>query len=356
MEEVLEKLERDFEQLERQLSNPEVLANMDQYRELAQRHAGLQEKVEQARAYRALQQEVTDLEELLKDPSTEDDFRELAATELEQAREKARAAREKLLLLLLPKDPATERNAIVEIRAGTGGEEAALFAGDLFRMYTRLAERRGWQWELISANETGIGGYKEVIFGVSAPGAYGVLQHESGVHRVQRVPKTESSGRIHTSAATVAILPEAEEVDVEIRPDDLEWSTMRAAGAGGQHMQKNETAVRVVHKPTGLVVSCQDERSQHQNREKALRVLRSRILEMERERQESEIAKTRKAQVKSGDRSDKIRTYNFPQDRVTDHRINLTLHNLPAILDGELDELLEALELHYQQERLAAGE
>jgi peptide chain release factor 1 len=352
LHDVFERMATDLEALEQALSDPALLADRDRYREVAQKHSDLKGKVEAYRSYQALAAEQQDLEEMLADEATEADLRELAEAELEPLRERVARVAEALMLKLLPKDPDEDRNAILEIRAGTGGEEAALFAGDLVRMYTRLAERRGWKWELLDANETGIGGYKEIVLGVSGKGAFGALRHESGVHRVQRVPKTESSGRIHTSAATVAVLPEAQEVDVHIAPDDLEIRSARASGPGGQHMQKNDTAVRLVHKPTGIVVTCQDQRSQHQNKEQALRILRSRLLEMEREKQHKEISDARREQVKSGDRSDKIRTYNFPQDRVTDHRINVTMHNLAMFLDGDANELLEALERHFQQERL----
>jgi peptide chain release factor 1 len=358
MKDVLDRLESDFEAVERQLSDPALLADMDRYREATQRHAELREKVEAHRAHQELLAEQRDLEELAQDDQAEGELRELAETELAEVRERAARAEEELMLKLLPKDPDADRNAIVEIRSGTGGDEAALFADDLFRMYTRLAERKGWKWELLDAHETGIGGYNKIVFGLSGQGAYGTLRQERGVHRVQRVPKTESSGRIHTSAATVAVLPEAEEVDVHIDPGDLDMRSTRASGPGGQHMQKNETAVRVLHKPTGIVVTCQDQRSQHQNKEQALRILRSRLLDLERAKQQEEISAARREQVKSGDRSDKIRTYNFPQDRVTDHRINLTLHNLSGVLDGELDELFEGLEREDQQRRMqeASGE
>jgi peptide chain release factor 1 len=284
----------------------------------------------------------------------EKELREFLSAELAAAEERAARLHARLLQELAPADPLDRRNAIVEIRAGTGGEEAALFARDLFDMYVGLAERRGWQVSVLDESPSDMGGYKEVIFQVQGRGAYGTLRLESGVHRVQRVPVTESQGRIHTSAAAVTVLPEVEDVEVELNPADLRIEAFRAGGPGGQHMQKNETAVRVTHLPTGISVTCSEARSQHQNREKALRLLRARLYDLERQRQEEALARQRKEQVRTGDRSEKIRTYNFPQDRITDHRINLTLHGLAARMAGDIEELLEALQKWRQQERLRA--
>jgi len=281
-----------------------------------------------------------------KDP----ELRNLAKEELEQIRFQLGEKEKELKELLVPRDPRDDKNVIMEIRAGTGGEEAALFAADLFRMYTRYAEGKGWKVEVMDANETELGGFKEIIFSVSGPGAYGDLRYESGVHRVQRVPVTEAGGRIHTSAVTVAVLPEAEETEVEIRPEDLRIDVFRASGAGGQHVNKTESAVRITHLPTGMVVTCQDEKSQHKNKARALRVLRARLYEMEEQKRLQEESAIRRSMVGSGDRSERIRTYNFPQNRITDHRINLTLYKLDSVLEGELGEIIEALKLTEREE------
>ena len=282
----------------------------------------------------------------------DDELKEIAKEDLPSTEEKLQKCEEKLKVLLIPKNPNDDKNIIVEIRAGTGGDEAALFVADLFRMYSRFAERSNWQFKVMNANSTGIGGFKEIVFSVIGKGAYGKMKYESGVHRVQRVPKTEASGRVHTSAATVAVLPEAEEADIEIRSEDLKIDTYRASGAGGQHVNKTESAIRITHLPTGLVVTCQDESSQHKNRAAALKVLRSRILAAEEERIASERAHERKSLVSTGDRSAKIRTYNFPQGRITDHRINFTAYHLEAMLDGDILEMIDQLRIAEQQESL----
>jgi peptide chain release factor 1 len=352
-----EKMAAELDELNQQLSDPQVIADQNLFRDLSRRHAELSPAIELWHEFQAAEGDREEAQTLLAE-AEDDDMREFLEAERDDAAAKAEGLQDRLLRELLPKDPRADNNAVVEIRAGTGGEEAALFAGDLFGMYSSLAERKGWKVQVVGENESDMGGYKEVVFLVEGRGAYGIMEHESGVHRVQRVPKTESQGRIHTSAATVAVLPEAEAVDVELRPDDLKIESFRAGGPGGQHMQKNDTAVRITHLPTAMSVVSSSQRSQHQNREQALRLLRSRLLEMEIEKQHAEEAASRREQVKSGDRSEKIRTYNWPQDRLTDHRIGLTIHNLPAIMDGELDEVIDALRENNDAERLRelAGE
>jgi peptide chain release factor 1 len=347
----LENLERQYLDLENRLADPEVLRQQEEYLRLSREHAELTPLVQAFRRYRQLQKELADSQSLLKEESDEE-LKALAREEIQTLREQMQAVEEELRLLLLPKDPNDEKNVILEIRAGTGGEEACLFAADLFRMYSRLAERRGWKLEVLSHSPTGLGGFKEIIAAISGDRVYSQLKFESGTHRVQRVPETESQGRIHTSAVTVAILPEAEEVDVQINPEELRIDVFRSSGPGGQSVNTTDSAVRITHLPTGLVVTCQDEKSQHKNKAKALKVLRARLVDAKMQEQQAQIARERKSQVGSGDRSERIRTYNFPQGRLTDHRIGLTLYRLADILEGDLDELLQALITHYRTEAL----
>ena len=347
----LHAVEEKYRELESLISDPAVLADMPKWQKLSREHAQLAPVVEKYREYKKVREGLAEAKAIFDD-NPDADMRRLAEDEIAELRPRLEALERELPILLLPKNPNDAKNVIVEIRGGVGGEEAALFAGDLFRMYARYAERRGWRVDVIDKNATEIGGFKEISFSVDGAGAYSFLKYESGTHRVQRVPVTESSGRIHTSAVTVAVLPEAEEVEVEIAPADLRIDTYCASGAGGQYVNRTETAIRITHLPTGIVVQCQDEKSQLKNKEKAMRVLRARILEAAREEQAATVAADRKSQVGSGDRSERIRTYNFPQGRVTDHRIGLTLHKLAAVLDGDLDELLAALITADQAEKL----
>ena len=351
----LHAVEEKYRELESLISDPAVLADMSKWQKLSREHAQLAPVVEKYREYKKVREGLLEAKAIFDD-NPDADMRRLAEDEIAELRPRLEALERELPILLLPKDPNDAKNVIVEIRGGVGGEEAALFAGDLFRMYARYAERRGWRVDVIDKNATEIGGFKEISFSVDGAGAYSFLKYESGTHRVQRVPVTESSGRIHTSAVTVAVLPEAEEVEVEIAPADLRIDTYCASGAGGQYVNRTETAIRITHLPTGIVVQCQDEKSQLKNKEKAMRVLRARILEAVREEQAATVAADRKSQVGSGDRSERIRTYNFPQGRVTDHRIGLTLHKLAAVLDGDLDELLAALITADQAEKLRQAE
>jgi peptide chain release factor 1 len=322
---------------------------------LSREFAELNPVIEKVKAYRSVAAEIAELDALIADPATEPGMRDLASAEKPQLEEKREALSQELRLALLPKDAMDERNVILEIRAGTGGDEASLFAGDLFRMYERYAARQGWKVEIISINEGTKGGFKEIVAEVSGRGPFAKLKFESGVHRVQRVPDTEAQGRIHTSAATVAVLPEAEEIDIEIKPDDLRIDTMRSSGAGGQHVNKTESAIRITHIPSGIVVAVQEERSQHKNRAKAMAMLRTKLYDAERTKLDTVRAAERRGQVGSGDRSERIRTYNFPQGRVTDHRINLTLYNLPKVIEGEaLGEIIDALVTEHQASLLAA--
>lgn len=350
----LEAAENRYEEISLKLSDPSILADQDEYRKLMKEHSDLEQIVLKYREYKALNKDVSEAKELLED-RLDKDFRDLVEAELDEAREKLEQVKQELKILLLPKDPNDERSVIVEIRGGAGGEEAALFAASLFRMYSRYAERKRWKTEMLDSNPTEIGGFKEIVFAIEAKGAYSRLKYESGVHRVQRVPTTEASGRIHTSTVTVAVLPEVEEVDVDINPADLQIDTYRAGGAGGQHVNKTESAIRITHIPSGIVVTCQDERSQHKNKDKAMKILRSKLYEMAQEQQETEVAQARKNQVGTGDRSERIRTYNFPQGRVTDHRIGLTLYKIDQIIDGDLDEIIDSLITADQSEKLAGG-
>lgn len=347
----LNEVERSYRDLEERLSDPGVASNPFEVSKLAKRYAELGHVASKYREYKGVVSKLRQAREILESESDEE-MRQLAHEELRALEPQLEELEAQIKLLLLPKDPNDNRNVIVEIRAGAGGEEASLFAAVLFRMYMRYAERKGWTTEMLSSSETGLGGFKEVIFRIEGEGAYSLLKYESGVHRVQRVPVTEASGRIHTSTATVAVLPEAEEVDVHIDPDDLKIDTFRASGAGGQYVNMTDSAVRITHLPTGIVVTCQDERSQLKNRVKAMQLLRAKLYEMELKKQEDELAAERKGQIGTAERSERIRTYNYPQNRVTDHRIGLTLYKLDQILDGDLDELIEALVMADQSERL----
>ena len=349
----LAKIEERYEELNRLMADPEVAVDHERMAELAREQAALEELVQSYRRYRAVEKELADTRALLED-ETDPEMVELARSEAGKLEKELEELERKLRLMLLPRDPNDEKNVIMEIRAGAGGDEAGLFAADLYRMYNRYAEAKGWKTELLNAHSTGIGGFKEVVFRVQGRGAYSRLKYESGVHRVQRVPVTESQGRIHTSTATVAVLPEMDEVEVSVNPDDLEIEVYRSSGPGGQHMQKNATAVRITHKPTGLVVSCESERSQVQNKLRALAVLRSRLYDMERRQKMAEQAQARRSQVGSGERSEKIRTYNFPQNRVTDHRIGKTVYRLEEVLKGDLDEFIDELATTEQAEKLQA--
>ena len=347
----LQHLEDKYEALGTLLSDPEVIADQTEWQKHAKAHAGLTDIVNAFREYKKVLQGISDSREMLAD-KLDDDFRKMVEAELDELTGKEEAFNQQLKVLLLPKDPNDEKNVIMEIRAGTGGDEAGLFAGDLFRMYSRYAETKGWRTEILSSNYTDIGGFKEAIFLIEGQGAYSQLKFESGVHRVQRVPETESSGRIHTSAVTVAVLPEAEEVDIDINPNDIRIDVFCSSGPGGQSVNTTQSAVRITHLPSGIVVSCQDEKSQHKNKDKAMRVLRARLLDKAQDEQQALVATARKSQVGSGDRSERIRTYNFPQGRVTDHRIGLTLHRLETILQGDLTEIVDALVTTDQAEKL----
>ena len=352
LEEKLNRVVARHEELSHLLANPGAAGGGD-FARMSKEYAELRPVVDGVRELRRVQRELADLEAMRDDPATDAEMRAMAEAEHEALRGRLPDLEHRVQLLLLPKDEADEKNAILELRAGTGGEEAALFAADLFRMYQRYAEERGWKFELMHLNDTGIGGYKEAIVSGSGRDVFARLKFESGVHRVQRVPETEAGGRIHTSAATVAVLPEAEEVDIHIDDKDLRIDVFRSSGPGGQSVNTTDSAVRVTHLPTGIVVSQQDEKSQHKNKAKALRVLRARLYEHERQKAEAERSANRRTQVGSGDRSERIRTYNFPQGRVTDHRINLTLHKLDRVMDGELDEIIDALTAEDQAARLA---
>lgn len=345
----MDQVVKRFDMLEAQMS---AGPSADAYVRMASEYADIQDMVGKIRALRAAEHEMDDLEAMLADKGTDAEMRDLAEADLPGVKDRIEALQKDIQILLLPKDAADEKNAILEIRAGTGGDEAALFAGDLFRMYERYAAGRGWRFEVVSASDGDVGGYKEIIASVSGKGVFAHLKFESGVHRVQRVPETEAGGRIHTSAATVAVLPEAEEVDIEIRAEDIRIDTMRASGSGGQHVNTTDSAVRITHLPTGIMV-VQAEKSQHQNRARAMQILRARLYDLERSKADEERSESRKSQVGSGDRSERIRTYNFPQGRVTDHRINLTLYKLDRVMMGELDEVIDALIADHQSKLLA---
>lgn len=350
----LEAVEKKFENINAQLCNPDIVSDIEKYRTLMQEVKHLTPIVEKFREYKSVNEDFEEAQTLLNESGLEKDLRDMAQEQFEESREALEKIREELKILLLPRDPNDDKNVIIEIRGGAGGEESALFANSLFRMYSMYAEARGWKPEILNANPTELGGFKEISFMISGDGAYSRFKFESGVHRVQRVPETESQGRIHTSTVTVAVLPEAEEVDLQINPTDLQIDTFRSSGAGGQHINKTESAIRITHIPTGTVVECQDERSQHKNKDKAMKILRSRILEAERQKQNDAIAGERKSQVGTGDRSERIRTYNFPQGRVSDHRIGLTLYKIEAIMNGDLDELVDALITADTAEKLKA--
>lgn len=344
----LEEVEKRYEELTNMISNPDVIANQPEWQKAMKEHAGIEEIVFKFREYKKVKNSMEEAEELMQDP----DMKELATEEFYTAKEKLPNIEEELKILLIPKDPDDDRNIICEIRGGAGGEEAALFAGTLFRMYSMYAEKKHWKLEILNENETGLGGYKEISFMISGKGVYSKLKFESGVHRVQRVPDTESSGRIHTSTATVAVLPVVEDVEIEINQADIKMEVFRASGAGGQHVNKTSSAVRLIHIPTGMVVECQNERSQTQNREFAMKLLKSKLYEEEKAKQDAELANARKIQVGSGDRSEKIRTYNYPQGRITDHRIGMSIYQFESFLNGDIEEMINSLIAADRAERL----
>ena len=352
MFEKLEAVEKRYEELTKIISDPEVIANQTEWQKAMKEHASMEEIVLKFREYKKIKQSMEEAEELMQDP----DMKELAEEEYYASKEKLPKLEEELKVLLIPKDPDDDKNIICEIRAGAGGEEAALFAGTLFRMYTMYAEKKHWKLEILNENETGLGGYKEISFMITGKGVYIILKFESGVHRVQRVPDTESSGRIHTSTATVAVLPVVEDVEIEINPADIKMEVFRSSGAGGQHINKTSSAVRLIHEPTGIVVECQTERSQFQNRDNAMKMLRTKLYEIEKQKQDSEIANSRKSQVGSGDRSEKIRTYNYPQGRITDHRIGMSVYQMENFLNGDIDEMIDNLIAADRAERLKGDE
>ncbi len=350
----LQGIEDKLEKINSSLCDPEVVSNQEEYKKLMREAKTLTPIVEKFREYKKANSDLTEAKEMLADSSLDKEFRDMASEEAAEAQKKTEELKEELKVLLLPKDPNDYKNVIVEIRGGAGGEEAALFAGSLFRMYSMYAERKGWKTEIMNENPTELGGYKEISFMIEGEGAYSRLKFESGVHRVQRVPETESQGRVHTSTVTVAVLPEAEEVEFTLDPADLQIDVFRSSGAGGQKVNKTSSAIRVTYLPTGMVVECQDERSQYKNKDKALKVLRSRLLEEKTAKQNTEIAGERRSQVGTGDRSERIRTYNFPQGRVSDHRIGLTLYKIEAIMNGDLDEIIDALVTADTAEKLKA--
>ncbi len=352
MFEKLQAVEERYEELTKLIADPEVIANQAEWQKLMKEHASIEDIVLKFREYKKVKKEMEEAEELMQDP----EMKELAEAEYYEAKENLPKIEEELKILLIPKDPDDDKNIMCEIRAGAGGEEAALFAGTLFRMYTMYAEKKNWKLEVLNENETGLGGYKEISFMITGKGVYSRLKFESGVHRVQRVPDTESSGRIHTSTATVAVLPVVEDVEIEINPADIKMEVFRASGAGGQHINKTSSAVRLIHEPTGIVVECQTERSQFQNKDNAMKMLRTKLYEIEKEKQDSEIANSRKTQVGSGDRSEKIRTYNYPQGRITDHRIGMSIYQMENFLNGDIDEMIDNLIAADRAERLKGEE
>lgn len=352
MFEKLQAVEERYEELTKLIADPEIIANQAEWQKLMKEHASIEEIVLKFREYKKVKESMEEAQELLQDP----EMKELAEAEYYEAKENLPKIEEELKILLIPKDPDDDKNIMCEIRAGAGGEEAALFAGTLFRMYTMYAEKKHWKLEVLNENETGLGGYKEISFMITGKGVYSRLKFESGVHRVQRVPDTESSGRIHTSTATVAVLPVVEDVEIEVNPADIKMEVFRASGAGGQHINKTSSAVRLIHEPTGIVVECQTERSQFQNKDNAMKMLRTKLYEIEKEKQDSEIANSRKIQVGSGDRSEKIRTYNYPQGRITDHRIGMSIYQMENFLNGDIDEMIDNLIAADRAERLKGEE
>ncbi len=352
----LEAVEKRFEELTQKISDPEVIARQNEWREYMKEHAELEPIVEKYREYKKVEKEYQEAKEMMDDASTDKELKDLAEMEMLEAKEKLPKIEEEIKILLIPKDKDDDKNVICEIRAGAGGEEAALFAGTLFRMYSMYAERKHWKLEILNENETGLGGYKEISFMITGKGAYSRLKFESGVHRVQRVPDTEASGRIHTSTVTVAVLPVVEDVEIEINPSDIKMEVFRSSGAGGQHINKTSSAVRLIHEPTGIVVECQTERSQFQNKDNAMRMLKTKLYDMEKQKQDSEIRNARKSQVGSGDRSEKIRTYNYPQGRITDHRIGLSIYQMEDFLNGNLDEMIDNLIAADRAEKLKGDE
>lgn len=352
MLEELDSIKEQYTKLTQSLSNPSLTSNPQKIKEISIKRAELEPVIRKYGDYQKTQKAIRDSNEILSDSSVESELRELAEEEIAELQAKEKEIVEELKILLLPKDPYDEKDVFLEIRAGAGGDEASLFAQDLFRMYSRFSEKKGWKLEVMNTSASPIGGFKEIIINIRGERVYSQLKFESGVHRVQRVPQTEASGRIHTSTVTVAVLPEADEVDVQINPRDLRIEAFGASGPGGQNVNRNYTAIRVTHKPSGMVVSCQDEKSQHRNKDKALRILRSRLMDKAQSEQEKQIAQNRKFQVGTGERSEKIRTYNFPQSRITEHRLHLTLHKLESILDGDLSMIIEALVLQSQSELL----
>ncbi len=348
----LEEVEKRYEEITKKISDPEIIAKQAQWQTLMKEHAEIEPVVLKYKEYKKTNQAIIEAKEMLNDP----EMKELAEMELLENKEKLPKLEEEIKILLIPKDPNDEKNVICEIRAGAGGDEAALFAGTLFRMFSMYAEKKHWKLEILNENETGLGGYKEISFMITGKGAYSRLKFESGVHRVQRVPDTEASGRIHTSTATVVVLPEVEDVEIEINPADIKMEVFRASGAGGQHVNKTSSAVRLIHIPTGTVAECQTERSQFQNRDYAMKLLRSKLYEEEKQKQDSEVANARKSQVGSGDRSEKIRTYNYPQGRITDHRIGLSIYQMENFLNGDLDEMIDSLITADTAEKLKGNE